>query len=78
VGDDVGRDSLAASDACGDELPGVSAVEAGARWADGGPAVLAGDDELGLDQLARDTVQGQATQADRLRAQARLIDLRQN
>ena len=56
--DHRGVDALAAPDAGGHQLPGVGLVEAGARRADGGPAVLARDEERALGQLAGRAVQG--------------------
>jgi hypothetical protein len=72
--DDAGVDPLAAADAGGDELPGVGLVEAGARRADGGPPVLARNEEFTLGQFPGGAVQGDATEPDRIRAQAGLVD----
>ncbi len=74
----LGVDALAAPDAGGHQLPGVGLVEAGARRADGGPPVLAGDDEVALGQLSGRAVQGDAAQPDRVGAQAGLVDLGQD
>ena len=75
VGDHRRADPLAAADARSDELPGVGLVEARARRADGGAPVLAHDDQVALDQLSARAVQGEAPQADRMGAQAGLVDL---
>ena len=74
VFDHLRAHSLAAPDAGGHQLPGVSLVEARTRGADGGPAVLARNEELTLGQLSGSPVQRDAAQPDRVRAQTGLID----
>ena len=75
VFDDRGVHALAAPDAGSHQLPGVGPVEAGARWADGRPAVLAGDEDRALRQFARLPLQADTAQPDRSGAQPRLVDL---
>jgi hypothetical protein len=78
VGDHARAHTLAAPDARRDELPGVGLVEARARWADGGSSVLARDQEKAVGELTRGAVQGDAVEADRMGAQAGLVDLGQH
>src|ERR1700722_6518622 len=73
--DDAGVHPLAPADPGGHQLPGVGLVEAGTRWADCGPSVLARDDQATLGQLSGGAVQGDATKSPRVRAQAGLVDL---
>jgi hypothetical protein len=70
-------DALAAADARGDEVPGVLGVDARARRADRGPAVLARNQQVAVPQLPRRAIERQPPQADRVRAQTGLVDLGQ-
>ena len=71
----AGVDSLAAADPGRHELEGVLLIEAGARRADAGPPVLAGDDQSAVGQLAGGAVQSHPPKADRVGAKAGPVDL---
>jgi len=75
VVDHVGADALATPDPGGHQVPGIGLVEAGARRADGRPAVLAGDEDGPFGELSRCPVELDAPEANRMGAQPGLVDL---
>ncbi len=75
---DIEAHSLSTPDAGRYQLPGVSLVEPGARWAHGGPPVLARHHDPGVHQLAVDPLEATALQPDGMGTATGLVDLGQD
>jgi hypothetical protein len=71
-------DPFAAANAGRHELEGIFLVEAGARGADTGPPVLAGDDQSAVGQLSRGAVQSHPPKTYRIGAKPGPVDFREH